>query len=73
MDESNVAHIERVLEILVVIAFAQVGVDLDQPVEVLEFGIGREVWGHARPEISEDEAEILAHRIRIQPDAIAIA
>ena len=73
MHEADMAHVERVLDVLEVVAIATVGVDLDHAVEMLELGIARELRRRAFAQEREDEAEVFAHRIGRDRDLVAEA
>ena len=69
--EADVAHVERVLEILEVVAIAAIGIDLDHAVEMLELGLQRELGRRAGAEEGEDQAEVLTQRIGGERDLVA--
>ena len=69
--EADMAHVERVLEILEVVAIAAVGIDLDHAVEMLELGMARELRRLAFAEEGEDQPEIFAHRVGRDRDLVA--
>src|ERR1700677_4007015 len=61
--ETDVTRIQRVLEILKVIAIAYIGVGLNVTVKVLKFGVEWECRRPAFAEVTKNEAKILANWI----------
>jgi hypothetical protein len=63
MYEPHVAHVEGVLQILKVIAFPHIRVDLDEAIEMLELGVQREFRRRSLAEISKNQSEIFPKRV----------
>lgn len=70
MDKTEVAVVERVIDVLEVIALAFIEIDLEHAVEVCEFGVKRKLRRLALAQKSEHEAKILPHRISLDANLV---
>jgi hypothetical protein len=71
MHELDMAHVERVLEVLKRVARAEVRIDLDEAHRSIELRIARKLRRVAVAEIREDQPQIVARRVRANGDFIA--
>ena len=60
--EGDVAHVERIVDVLKIVAASQIRIDLEQPGKPLELRIGRKLRCLAIAEKGEDQSEVLSHR-----------
>jgi hypothetical protein len=68
MDELDVTHVERVFQILKIVASPVIRIHLDETGRMIELRIARKLRRGAGTEIGEDQTEVIARRIGADRD-----